>query len=191
MDVEPFKHALMPEGVLVGLGLSRIVVAVSHYVEHRHRVIYSATHAVWTCILLLLFTGLWWAMWQLRTLDSEDLTFPLLIYLLIGPCLMYLPSTLLLPQVPESGELDLAKLFDRIGRPVFLSLGAFLLWAASVQVFLRGYPMLDVPRVTQGLLVATFFLAAFFPSRRVAAVLGIVTLALVGLSLSFVRAQLG
>lgn len=190
LDIEPFKHALMPVGVLVGLGLSRVVVAVSLYIEHRERIRYVPVHAIWTCILLLLFVGIWWALWQLRTIEAEVMTFPLLIYLLVGPCLMYLPSTLLLPPVPESGQLDLSDLFERVGRPVFLSLGAFFLWAVSLQIFLRGHPPLDVPRISQGILVMLYMVAAVFPSRRIAAVLGSVTLVLVSLSLAFVRGKL-
>jgi hypothetical protein len=46
LDLSSFKHALVPIGVLVGLGLSRVVVTVSHYIEHRERVRFSTIHAV-------------------------------------------------------------------------------------------------------------------------------------------------
>ena len=180
----------MPVGVLVGLGLVRIVVAVSSYIEDRERVRFSVVHGIWVANLLLLFIGLWWALWQLRTLQADQVTISLLMFLLIGPCLMYVPSTLLLPDLPQSEKLDLRSIFERVGRPVFCSVAALFVWMIAAQVYLRGFSPFDPPRMAQGALVAIMLLAAWFPSQRSAAIVGAILFIIVGLSFATVRASL-
>lgn len=58
LDVGAFKHVVVPIGVIIGLGVARIVMSVSQYIQKRERVRFSAIHVVWSAFLFLLFVGL-------------------------------------------------------------------------------------------------------------------------------------
>jgi hypothetical protein len=190
LDLGAFKHLVVPIGVVIGLGVARIVISMSQYIQQHKRVRFSAIHAVWTTVLFLLFVGLWWFMWGMRSVEAERWSYFTLIYLLAGPALLYLPSILLLPEVPDAGELDLGSLFEAMGRPVFLCLVGFALWLACTEVYLLRQPFLVPQRAFQGVSVGAFLIGAVFPSRRMAAAVGAFTLVLVAVSWATVRAKL-
>ncbi len=190
LDLSAFKHVVVPIGVVIGLGVARIVISMSQYIQQRERVRFSAIHAIWTTQLFLMFVGVWWIFWGLRNVEAERWTFFTLIYLLAGPALIYLPSILLLPEVPDAGELDLGSLFDRMGRPIFLCLVGFVLWLACTGLYLLREPFLAPQRAVQGVCVGAWLIGAVFPSRRMAAGVGALTLVTVILTLATVRANL-
>lgn len=190
LDLGAFKHVVVPIGVIIGLGVARIVVSISQYIQQHKRVRFSAIHAVWATVLFLLFVGLWWFLWGMRSVEAERWTYFTLIYLLVGPALLYLPSILLLPEVPDAGELDLGSLFERAGRPAFLCLAGFALWLACTEVYLLRQPFLVPQRVNQAVAVGVLVIGAVFPSRRMAAAVGAFTLVLVAVSWATVRAKL-
>jgi hypothetical protein len=192
LDVGAFKHVLVPIGVIIGLAVARLVSAVSSYVQHRDRVRFSVAHGVWSLAIFFLFVGLWWIAWGFRHVDAERWSFFTLIFLMVGPCLMYLASSLLLPDLPEEGELDLGTPLERLGRPFFLSLIGFILWLAAAESWLLDEPWLVLPkRAFQGTGLLIFAIGATFPSRRMAAWLAAIALPLVIVALATVRAKLG
>ena len=190
LETGAFKHVIVPIGVIIGLGVARIVMSLSQYVQQRGRVRFSVVHSVWTAFLFLLFVGLWWVLWGWRHVEAERWSFFALIYLLVGPALIYLPSLLLLPEVPETGELDLGDLFDRVGRPIFLCIAGFGLWLACAELYLLREPLLIPKRANQAVLVGATLVAAAFPSRRVAGGAGAFTLVLAVVTLATLRARL-
>ncbi|MDJ0853045.1 MAG: hypothetical protein QNK04_32135 [Myxococcota bacterium] len=190
LDLGAFKHVVVPVGVIIGLGVARIVMLVSQYVQKRERVRFSVIHAVWTILLFLLFVGMWWISWGLRYVEAERWSFYTLLYLLAGPSLVYLPSMLLLPEVPDERDLDLGNLLEQAGRPVFLCLFGCVLWLACAQLYLLHEPFLAPQRLIQGVGAAAFLIGAVFPSRRMAGAVGALALGLVVVALATVRAKL-
>lgn len=192
LDISAFKHVVVPIGVVVALGVARIVTAISDYLQHRDRVRFSLGHAIWCVILFLWLVGLWWITWGLRKVEADLWTYFTLIFLLTGPCLMYLAVTLLLPDLPDQGDLDLGQRFEQLGRAFFSSLAGFLLWLIVMELWLLQEPWIVFPkRGFQSAAMTIFILGASFPSRRVALGLGCVALPLVIFSLATVRAKLG
>lgn len=190
LDLGAFKHVVVPIGVVIGLGVARIVASISHYIQHQERVRFSWTHAVWVGLLFLWLVGLWWISWGLRHVDAERWSYFTLIYLLVGPSLMYLATTLLLPDVPDGGELDLGGRFDDIGRAFFACLAGFVLWLACVELLLLRESFLVPKRANQSVLLVMFLTGVAFPSRKTAAILAALTLPLALLALATVRAKL-
>ena len=92
--------------------------------------------------------------------------------------------------IPDAGELDLGSLFDQMGRPIFLCLVAFGLWLACTGLYLLREPFLVPQRAFQGVCVGAWLIGAVFPSRRMAAAVGALTLATVILLFATVRANL-
>ncbi len=95
LDVGAFKHIVVPIGVVIALGVARIVSAASHYIQHHQRVRFSVGHGLWCVILFLWFVGLWWIVWGLRQVDTALWSYFTLIFLLVGPCLLFLAASLL------------------------------------------------------------------------------------------------
>lgn len=185
-----FKHVVVPVGVVIGLGVARIVASMAQYVQKHESIRFSVAHAVWTTALFLIFVGLWWVLWGIRGIEAERWSFFTLIYLLVGPALIYLPSILLLPEVPDAGELDLHGLLDRVARPVFLCVAAYGLWLAGTELILLRQPFLAPQRAFQGVVVTILLVGAMFPSRRMTTIVGAVTLVVVAVSWGTVRARL-
>ncbi len=191
LELGAYKHVVVPIGVVIALGVARVVTSVSHYIQNRDRVRPAFAHVAWSTILFLWFVGLWWISWGLRNVEAELWSYFTLIFLLVGPSLMYLATTLLLPDVPEHGELDLGERFERIGRSFFACLAGLLLWLVSVELFLLQEALLLPKRVNQGILVALLGFGAIFPSRKTAGVLGALVLALAIVAFTTFRARLG
>jgi len=189
-DISAFKHVVVPIGVILGLGIARVVAHVSEYIQKHDRVRFSATHVVWSATLLLLFVGLWWNLWGLRAIHAGTWSFFTLIYLLTGPTLLYVPSILALPDVPDSGELDLTSLFDRVGRPILLFVAAYIVWLASIQIALLEEPVVAPQRAIEGMGVLVLLIGAAFPTRRMVAASGVMLLLLLTLGMATVKAQL-
>jgi hypothetical protein len=190
LDLGAFKHVVVPIGVVIALGVARIVTSISHYMQHQEQVRFSWVHAVWVGLLFLWFVGLWWISWGLRHVDAERWTYFTLIYLLIGPALMYLATTLLLPDVPDGGDLDLGDRFEGVGRAFFACLAGIVLWLACAELLLLREPFLVPKRANQSVLLLMFLTGVAFPSRRTAAILAALTVPLALLMLATVRAKL-
>ena len=69
------------------------------YLAQRERLRFSAVHILWSGLLFVMLIGLWWILWGLGQAPRERWSFFVLLYLLVGPVLIYLPSILLLPDV--------------------------------------------------------------------------------------------
>jgi hypothetical protein len=191
LDVSAFKHVVVPIGVVVGLGVARTMTQASHYIQHRERVRFSIGHALWCAVLFLWFVGLWWIAWGLRNVDAELWSFFTLIFLLLGPCLMFLAASLLLPDLPDSGMLDLGGRLEALSRPFFLCMIGFLMWLVGTEILLQREPWVMLPkRILQTVAGTLFLIGAVFPSRRVATILGAIALPLVIVALATVRAKL-
>ena len=181
---------MVPIGVVIGLGVARIVIATSHYVANRERVRFSAVHSLWSVLLFVMLLGVWWILWGLSHAEAERWTFFALLYLVGGPILIYLPSTLLLPDVPDEGTLDLADTFDRLGQTMMASMALFVVWLAGAEIYLLSKPVWDLTRIPQSLVCGAFVVGAAFPSRRVAAVVGAVSLLVILASFTTLRTRL-
>ena len=191
LGVSAFKHVVVPIGVIIGLGVARTMTAASHYIQNRDRVQFSAGHAMWCLVLFLWFVGLWWIAWGLRSVDAELWSFFTLIFLLVGPCLLFLASSLLLPDLPESGDLDLGARLEAMGRPFFLCMLGFLLWLVGSEWWLLQEPAIVLPkRALQGMAATLFTVGALFPSKRTSTWLAAIALPLVIFALATVRAKL-
>ncbi len=190
LELGAFKHVVVPIGVVIGLGVARIVNSLSQYLQQRERVAFSWPHAVWSIIVFLEFVGLWWISWGLRHVQSELWTYFALIFLLIGPSLLYLSATLLLPDLPDTGRLELSERFETMGRSFFLAMAGFMAWLACSELLLLREPLWLPKRASQGAMTLVLLLGAARPSRLTAAVLGAVMLPWLIVALATIRARL-
>jgi len=190
LDMSAFKHVVVPLGVVVGMGVANIVSGVARMVSDRERVKMCWEHSVWMAALFLWFVLLWWIAWSLRLVPSEKWTFTTLIFLLIGPALLYLASALILPAVPGKGELDLGARFAVVGRPFFLCLIGAVAWLTIAGMWLGGEPFATPARLNQTVGIALLSVGVIRPTKRVSGVIGVLVLViLIGASLT-IRSKL-
>lgn len=174
LDLSAFKHVVVPVGVVIALGVARIVSAASDYTQRRGRTRFALSHTLWSTTLTLIFVGLWWTVWGLRHIDASLWSFFTLVFLLIGPCFLFMAASLILPDVPDEGTLDLGKQLEDVGRAFFLCMLGFLLWLVAVETWLLQEPWLVLPkRALQLMAFAIFSIGALRPEWRILSVLGV------------------
>lgn len=136
-DVSSFAFTISLAAVINGLGLVRLLTTLAEYVRGRYKS--KITH-YWLYTLLigiqfLMHILLWWAMFGTRA--AGTLNFLQYLYLLIGPVLLYLSTSLLLPTADEA-TYDMRELYRQLARPYFTVLTLFWLWACFLWKALVG-----------------------------------------------------
>lgn len=117
--------------VINGMGVIRLLSVLSEFLRNQktlniqHYWVYSS-FAVFQLLLHLLF---WWSIVGLH--KAGNLNFLSYIYLLIGPTLLYLGTTLLIP-AEKVESLDLRAEYYGVRKTYFSILTAFWLWVIFV-----------------------------------------------------------
>jgi hypothetical protein len=134
-----FTFIVSLAAVINGLGIVRIVAGVGDYFRRRESL--EVNH-YWVYSLVALFQLLahvmiWWAMLGLR--DVGSINFLQYLYLLLGPTLLFLATSLLIPDVTDN-KVDLHAEYGRLRKPYYTLLAIFWVWTMAIwPVF--GYPM--------------------------------------------------
>ena len=90
-----FLHIRALLGILLGLGLARLLSGVARFIQHPGRQPVYAVHLGWTAFLFVLLTHLWW--WEFRLSSVQDWTYAIYAVLIVNIVLLYLLCTLLFP----------------------------------------------------------------------------------------------
>lgn len=137
LDFRAFAFIIALAAVINGLGMTRLLFGFSEYLRRRGQVeiSHSGLFGAWAGLQFILHILLWWQMWTVQ--EAATLTFLTYIYLLQGPILLFLGTSLLLPDLPE-GPLDLADHYERGRKPFFTVSLLFWLWAVFLGLVLEG-----------------------------------------------------
>ena len=135
-DVWGFVIALA--AVINGLGIVRLIAALGDYVKKHAslEVTHYWPYGMTALFQLLLHILLWWSILGLKA--AGQITFLGYLYLLLGPTLLFLATTLLLPDV-SSSEIDLKAEYRQARKAYYSILFGFWMWVIFLwPVF--GYP---------------------------------------------------
>jgi hypothetical protein len=110
------------------MAVAQILLGVSRLAQSRATIRPYLAHTIWVFVLFIYIFVIWWATWEFRSIEW---TFPLYVYMLIAPTLLFFACSLLVPQRLGEHEVDLEAHFFEIRRPLFWS---FLLASAAVIV---------------------------------------------------------
>ena len=91
-----FEFVSVIIAVVLALGLGQLLVGVSALLKARRRVHGYAPHAIWLANLFVLILIHWWAQWDLRDVEW---TYPTFLYVVLGPTLLFLSVSLLMPEI--------------------------------------------------------------------------------------------
>jgi len=137
LDIRAFAYIVTLAAVINGLGIVRWLTAFAEYLKRKQSL--NIQH-FWIFNLLagyqfIIHIMMWWMLWGMR--DSANFNFLTYLFLLSGPVLLFLSSSLLTPNV-ESDDIDISHHFSEI-RPLYSTvLALFWVWAITIWPVLRG-----------------------------------------------------
>ena len=98
-SLEVFTHVRVLVGVVLGLGLTRILAGLAAFMQHPgHKKLY-VTHLLWVAVVLLAAVHFWW--FELGLARIQPWPFELFVFILVYAFLFYLLATLLIPDTIE------------------------------------------------------------------------------------------
>lgn len=90
-----FLHVRVVMGVILGLGVARLLGGVARFIQHPGRHAVSFVHMSWVASILLTLVHFWW--WQFWLFSLAHWSFAIYGFLLVYLIVLYLLSTLLFP----------------------------------------------------------------------------------------------
>ena len=142
IDQGLFTYIVALVAVINGLGIVRIVGSMGEYIRRRESL---KINNYWVYLMLVLFQLLahvliWWGLVALR--EIGNINFLQYLYVLLGPTLLFLATSLLLPDITDN-IVDLRTEYRRLRKPYYSILTVFWAWNIAIwPVF--GYPIAPV-----------------------------------------------
>jgi hypothetical protein len=134
-----FTFIVSLAAVINGLGIVRIIGGVGEFVRRRESLNISHywVHSLLVLFQLLAHVLIWWALIGLR--DIGSINFLQYLYVLLGPTMLFLATSLLVPDITDN-MVDLRAEYGRFRKPYYSILVIFWVWVMFIwPVF--GYPM--------------------------------------------------
>lgn len=92
---EIFPHIRIVMGMVIGLGVTRLLSGVARIVQHPRQYPLYPVHLAWVASLLLMLVHFWW--WQFGLFHIEEWTFGVYFFILAYAVLLFLLCALLFP----------------------------------------------------------------------------------------------
>lgn len=96
---ELFPHVRVVMGMVLGLGMTRLLTGFASLVQYPGRYPLSATHLLWALAILLDLVMFWW--WEFALARIEAWTFTMFMFLIVYTILLFLLAALLFPDSIE------------------------------------------------------------------------------------------
>lgn len=164
--MRPFEYLSLLTSVVIGLGVTRLLVGLGRMLQSRQALRLSAVHLLWSFNIFVFLLLNWWILYRWHT--HEAWSFYLFVFVLLSPITAFLLSVLLYPE-PMAEDADLGAHFYR-NRRWFFALGAALPPIDLVDTLLKGRSHFleqgPIYVITLALLFVLSVTAAVTPSRR-------------------------
>jgi hypothetical protein len=92
---EAFPHIRIVMGMIVGLGVTRLLSGVARIVQHPSQYRLYPVHLAWTASVLLMLVHFWW--WEFGLYGISEWTFGAYLFILSYAVLLFLLAALLFP----------------------------------------------------------------------------------------------
>jgi hypothetical protein len=90
-----FVHVRVLVGIVIGLGLTRVLTGIARFMQHPKQKPLYLTHLVWLAVVLLSAIHFWW--FELGLAAIRPWPFELFVFVILYAFLFYLMATLLIP----------------------------------------------------------------------------------------------
>jgi hypothetical protein len=111
--------------MVLSIGIGNILLSLPPLLNRRAQAAAGNLALSWLALILLMHLNLFWQV--LRLLDIDPWVFPGFLYVVSGPILLLLATSLLLPDPSEPRESADSR-FIESARPAFALLGAVMAW---------------------------------------------------------------
>jgi len=137
LNFPAFAFIMTLAAVINGMGIVRLLASFAEYLRRQSSlaIVHYWVFNLWIAFQFLLHVLMWWSLWNARV--AEAFNFLHYMYLLSGPILAYLGSSLLLPEL-ENRALDMRKHFHKVRAPYFTILSVLWLWVIFLYPILAG-----------------------------------------------------
>lgn len=109
--VSPFEHISVLISIVLGLGLTQLLMGVHRLVQARERVRLYWLSLVWTALIFVAQVEWWWASYTLR--DETVWNFFYFLFVLLSPVSLYLAAAFVLPEIEQGERYDLREHYYR------------------------------------------------------------------------------
>lgn len=130
--VSPFEHISVLISIVLGLGLTQLLMGVHRLVQARERVKLYWLSLVWVALIFVAQVEWWWASYALR--DETAWNFFYFLFVLSSPVSLYLAAAFVLPEIEPGEQYDLRAHYYR-SRGWFF---AFVALGPSLDAIRRG-----------------------------------------------------
>lgn len=94
-SVEIFPHVRIVMGIIIGMGITRLLTGIARFVQHPAREGLSVIHLAWVGTVLLMLVHFWW--WEVALYEIHDWSFGVFFFLIVYTIVLFLMSALLFP----------------------------------------------------------------------------------------------
>ena len=109
--MEPFEYVVVLTSLILGLGLSQILIGISNVISNYRNVKLSLPHSLLVVIIFMTHIQEWWINYQYSK-TIHVWTLPMVLSLLIYPTLLFLYARILFPPLlKEEKKIDLNKYY--------------------------------------------------------------------------------
>ena len=136
---ELFPHIRIVMGMVVGLGITRLLMGVAGLIQHPDRARLSAIHLLWALSVLIELVLFWW--WEFALYEISDWSFGIFAFLIGYAVLLFLMAALLFPD--KLDDYDGYEDFFLKRRKWFFGVFALTFLFDIVDTLIKGEPYLD------------------------------------------------
>ncbi len=105
--MSPFDYLTVLVSIVIGLAIANVLTRLSVVITARERVDFYWPPVAWAIWLFFVSAQHWWAQWSVR--HTREWNFGTFCLELLVPVLLFLLSSLVLPEREEGGKLDLGE----------------------------------------------------------------------------------
>jgi len=137
IEFASFAFIITLAAVVNGLGIVRWLTGLAEYLRRidtlsvKHYWVYS----LFAGLQFLLHILMWWSLWGVR--GATEINFLMYVYLLAGPVLLYLGTSVLVPSIEED-DVDIKAHYFAVRRTYTSVLALLWIWGIFVSPVLRG-----------------------------------------------------
>lgn len=185
-DYRAFMFTISLAAVINALGLVRLLNAFAEYLRNQQRIEVAGywVFEFWALFQFLLHILVWWSLWTVREVEVFNLL--LYLYLLSGPVILYLGTSLLVPSQDEA-RIDLRTHYYRIRPAFFTVMSLFWIWAVFSWPVVKGMIAPTLPILAAYLGIAVILRFTDNPKAHAALVIAVWLLLIVFIAMFGMR----
>ncbi len=134
MDVSDSLLVAMMFVVVLTMGIGNILTALAELADRRTSVTSDILPLTWAILLLGQHLNLFWDI--LEILSVKEWSFVDFVYILSGPIVLFLATSILLPKADSESKSASRAHYFRIARQFFLLLAAVMAWVLGADIFI-------------------------------------------------------